>query len=808
MNAESLELLEYEALKQLVGRYVASPLGDELLGGCAPLTDRTAIEGLLEDTAEAVSYLRADSEPQPAARGAAIGLRFGALADPRPAAGKLRIDGAVLEGKEIHELTELLERAGDVRLALRSAEERFPRLGARAALLADFRGLLKELAGKILPDGSVADDASVALGRIRRDIERQRKQIQESLERFLRSHREDGVLQEEFVTLRNDRFVVPVVPSQKRRINGVIHGASASGHTVFVEPLDTIELNNDLVRLNEEELREVHRILLDLTRRLREHRHEIAGAIQVMGELDFLFAKGRFALEFDCVVPRFSPEGSPRLMLAEARHPLLEDVLRRQKKRVVPVSVSLENATHMLLISGPNTGGKTVTLKTVGLLALMAQSGLPVPAAEAEFPLFDQVLADIGDNQSIEQSLSSFSAHVARIREMLLDVTAESLVLLDELGRATDPEEGGALGIAVLDRFRGRRAFTFVSTHLLAIKVWGANTPSVLNASMGFDDQTLMPTYVLRAGAPGKSATLDIAGRLGLPPDLIEQARAAMSGMERDIAHFLKTLDQRIGSLAAAEQELRRQKEAAAAEQKALREDAEKRESRKVRELEEKFQALVARFDKESKQTINAIASSAEQKKVESRAHRQAARLKREFEQEMETTLRPTAGAVQVAAGEIRPEDIAEGMRVKLRSIRELARVNRVLGGGRLEVEAGFMRLQVSLDEVLEILPPAAGVAPKMKNVSFQAGPAWNDSYREINLIGKHVEEALDELDKFLDSAALAGVSQVRVIHGHGMGKLKRAVAGFLKDHPHVEKWHPGTQDEGGTGATIAELKE
>ena len=462
----------------------------------------------------------------------------------------------------------------------------------------------------------------------------------------------------------------------------------------------------------------------------------------------------------------------------------------------------------MLLISGPNTGGKTVCLKTVGLLALMAQSGLPVPAEEAEFPLFDQVLADIGDNQSIEQSLSSFSSHVARIREMLYDVTADSLVLLDELGRATDPEEGSALGIAVLDRFRGRRAFALASTHLLGIKVWGANTAEVLNASVGFDDQTLMPTYELRTGAPGKSAGLDIAGRLGLPPDLIEQARAAMSGMERNIAHFLKSLHERVESLAGAERELRQQTQALADREREIKEDYEKRESRKVRELEDKFQALVTRFDKESRQTINAIAVGGEQKKAESRAQRRVSRLKREFEQEVQVTLRPTAGALPVSAGELRPEDLAVGLRVRLRSIREPARVARVLGSGRLEVEAGFLRLQVSTDDVLEILPEAPASTQTPRNVRFQAGPAWNDSYREINLIGKHVEESLEELDKFLDSAALAQVTRVRVIHGHGMGKLKRAVADFLKDHPHIEKFYPAPPEEGGTGATIAELKE
>ncbi len=326
--------------------------------------------------------------------------------------------------------------------------------------IGEFRTLLNDLAGKIAPDGTIPDHASVALGRLRRDIERQKKSVQDSLERFLRAHQEEGVLQEEFVTIRNERFVVPVIAGQRRKIDGVIHGASSSGHTLFVEPLETIDLNNELVRLAEDEMREVHRILRELTERLRGYADSILSTLVTMGELDLIFAKARFATEFDCVRPRFSPDNARRLVLKDARHPLLEDVLRRERKTTVPISVELDAQCRTLLISGPNTGGKTVALKTAGLLALMAQAGLPVPCSDAEFPIFEQVLADIGDYQSIEQSLSTFSAHISHIREMIADVTADALVLLDEIGSATDPEEGGALGVAVIDHFRASGAFT------------------------------------------------------------------------------------------------------------------------------------------------------------------------------------------------------------------------------------------------------------------------------------------------------------------------------------------------------------
>jgi DNA mismatch repair protein MutS2 len=326
----------------------------------------------------------------------------------------------------------------------------------------------------------------VALARLRRDIDKQQRQIHESLQRFLRMHREEGVLQEDYVAIRNDRFVVPIISGQRRRVDGVIHGASGSGQTLFIEPLETIEQNNDLVRLREEEAREVHRILREITSRLRAHYADIQSALATVSVLDLLFAKVSFASDFDCAIPRFSPDHSRCIQLRQGRHPLLQDVLRKQRRSIVPVSLTLDPLQRILLISGPNTGGKTVTMKTVGLLALMAHAAIPVPADEAEFPLLDQVLADIGDQQSIEQSLSSFSSHITTVRETIDAATPDSLVLLDELGRATDPEEGGALGVAILDHFRLLGRFALASTHLMALKVYGANTPTVLNGSMGW----------------------------------------------------------------------------------------------------------------------------------------------------------------------------------------------------------------------------------------------------------------------------------------------------------------------------------
>ncbi|HEX6897975.1 MAG TPA: Smr/MutS family protein [Bryobacteraceae bacterium] len=797
----SADLLEFESLRQLVGRYMRSALGRAELEKVAPHSDRAALEESLADTSEAMAYLQASQKPQAAARGAAIRVRFDSIPDIAAAIPLIRIEGAVLDPQQILNLTRLLEQAGEIRAVLNLAAPNYGRLGVRATAMIDARPLLRELQGKILPDATVADDASVALHRLRRDIERQQRNIQSSLERFLRLHHDDGTLQEEFITLRNDRFVVPVIAGQQRKVYGVIHGASGSGHTLFVEPLETIDLNNELVRLREEELREVHRILRELTELLRAHGSEIEATVDALGELELLFAKAEFALEFQCVIPRFSADSNRRLVLRQARHPLLEDVLRRQKKRVVPISLTLDEGHRTLLISGPNTGGKTVSMKTTGLLALMAHSGLAVPAEEAEFPIFEQVLADIGDQQSIAESLSSFSAHIAHVRDMLLDVTPQSLVLLDELGRATDPEEGGALGVAILDMFRSNGAFTLASTHLLALKIYGATTEGVLNASMGFDEQTLEPTFVLRLGAPGKSAGLDIAARLGLSQELIERARARMSGQEREVARFLDELHQRVDSMAESERELKRQTEALAARERSVAKEWEQRESAKLREMEQRLQDAVTAFEAEGRETIQKIQESADQRKAAEQAERRVAKTKREFEQKARSAISgPAPGSGK------RPQ-IEPGSRVRLKGVREPARVRRKIGGELIEVDAGLMKMQVSVDDVEEVLPAAPETTRLPKNVSFEAGPKWDVSYREINVIGQRAEEARENVDKFLDSASLASIDRVRIVHGHGMGILRKAIGELLATNPHVEKFYPASPSEGGTGATVVELK-
>jgi len=800
VSVNSEAALEWEPVRALITRYIGGPLGAAELAKVAPSSNREEVEPALAEAGEAIRYLRAASAPQPAGQGAAIRINLNGLPDITIFIQKLHIEGAALEPREIFDLIGFLDRAADAASFLNAAGERFPLLARRARGIGDFRPLLREVEGKIQGDGTVLDSASPHLHRLRRDVERQKRGIQESLERFLRANRSEGILQEEYITIRNDRFVVPVISGQRRKLPGVIHGASSTGQTLFLEPLETIDLNNELVRLQEEESREVFRILRELTDRLRVHGEPIRAAASIMGALDLIFAKARFAIEFDCVIPIFSD----RIHLENARHPLLIDVFRKSKRRVVPFTLTLDRECRTLLISGPNTGGKTVTLKTVGVIALMAQAGLPVPCSAAELPVFEQVLADIGDNQSIEQSLSTFSAHVSRLREMALDATPDSLVLLDEIGSSTDPEEGGALGVALVDHFRAAGAFTLASTHLTALKIYGANTKTVLNASMGFDDQTLEPTYLLQVGLPGKSAGLDIAARLGMPEDIMKRARASLSTQEIELSTLIASLHKRLEETQQTQTSLEQERAALVIREKQIVQETERKETAKLRDLEIRFDEMQRRWQERGDEIVARIAETAERRKAVDEAHRQTARVSREMREDWEKIV-PQPGAPAV-----RKLKIEEGMRVRLKGIREPGRVRRSLGDGRFEVEAGFMKMHVSADDVEEVLPEIVGpTSSKLpKNVRYSGGPQLSPSVQEINVIGEREAEAVERVERFLDSAVMATAARVRIVHGHGMGILKRAIQELLKQSPHVEKFYPASQNEGGAGATIAELKE
>ena len=803
MSFSSTGLLQFEDLKELLARYAGSSAGRVLVEDLEPHSDRAALEADLADAGEAIAYLREASGVQESARGVAVRLRFDQLREIESSLRTLHVEGASLGGREIMDLFHTLAVAGEHRTILLGVSERYPRLARRAHNLADLRDLARRYQRVFLPDGSLADEASVALGRIRRDIERQQKSIQDSLERFIRAHRTDGTLQEDFVTIREDRYVVPIVAGHKGRVDGVIHGSSGTGRTLFVEPIETIGLNNQLVRLREDELREIERILAEITNALREHAEEISCTAQALAEFDCIFAKAGFARDYNAIIPRFS-KGSRTLVLREARHPLLESILRKQRKPIIPISFELNEERRCLLISGPNTGGKTVTMKTTGLLALMAHAAIPVPCAEAEFPVLDDVLADIGDQQSIAESLSSFSGHLLHVKQMLEQVTPESLVLLDELGRATDPEEGGALGVAILDEFRKSGAFCLASTHLLPLKLYGARTQGVLNASMGFDESTLQPTYELRLGTPGKSAGLDIATRLELPQEILSHARAVMPRMQADFQELLSELHRQVEENARTAREMEAATEAAKKRQAELEQEALRREQQRQREWAKKSENLIADFEARAQMTMQQVSEHTEERKAIEQAQRLISKTKREFREESAQVMAPLTPAANLP-GKL---PIEEGTRVRLKDVREVATVRRLLKNGMLEVEAGFLKMQVPREDIAEVVTGNAAERRLPKNVRLETGPSWDMSYRELNIIGQRADEAMEHVDKFLDSAALASVDRVRIVHGHGMGILKRAVGDLLGKNPHVSRFYPATQAEGGAGATIVELRD
>ena len=828
----SARVLEFESLRELLRAYASSPLGQERIAALAPSTDCDWIESQQELAQEVREFRRVGGR-----------FDFSGLIDIDLLVKEARIAGAALETTEIRDVILVVDRAAEWREIVlhppANMKSDWHRVRALSDQIIDFTEFLRGFRNKIQPDGTLEDKASPELARIRRDIEKQRRSIQESLRGYLRRLSEGGTVQDELVTIRGERFVIPVKVEQKRRVQGVVHGASSSGQTVFIEPLETIEQNNELVRLLEEELSEIHRILLEMTQRIGAKSEEILAAVDVLGELELQFAKAKFAEDYYCVAVTLTakqdvcgedpggkdlcgdgrlgrPPSAARLLLHNARHPLLERNLKAKGIAVVPVTVELEGTRRQLIITGPNTGGKTVTLKTVGLLALMAQSGLPVPADRAELPVFDSVLADIGDYQSIEQNLSTFSAHVTNIDLISRTATAQSLVLLDELGSATDPEEGAALAVAIAGYFGRIGCMTVISTHHTSLKVYAANTPGVVNASVGFDEATLQPTYELKVGVPGASAGINIARRLGLNPAIIESARSRLGTQARDVGQFLDKLhaDLRAADterlrLKTREQELEKEKAQLAAE-------GRKEQQVKIREMEKKLESLLRDFEYHAREAVNAVQDRAAAQKLSKEAERRIAKMRREFSEQFNSTVVAHSTGADHGDPHAQPQvvkHVSEGDTVKLKSTGRGARVVRKVDDNHFEVEMGAMKMKIARDDIAEVLASAHGKAAdtpvkaaRARGISVSLENEGANVPSEINVIGQTVDEASSRVERFVDQAFLAGLPRVRVVHGSGMGILRKALRQLLQQHPHVASVAEAPQNEGGGGATLVEL--
>src|ERR1700722_15546002 len=799
MSRTALDVLEFDKLLELLRQRTTCAPGRRFVDGLQPGMDRAAITAAFALIREAREWLRAARE-----------LGFGGLADPQSWLERIEGPGMVLEAREFLDAATLLETAGWLRQQFREEETKFPLLAARAAALSEFKDLLAVIRRSVMPNGEISDDASPALRRIRARLTQTRDAIQKTLKHILRTKNAEAG--EDYVTLRNDRFVIPLRAENRRSVPGVVHGASATGQTIFMEPLETVETNNQLVQLREDEAAEIVRILRELTEKLQRVREPLILAAETIAELDSVFSRARFAQEFDAAIPEFSD--ASELRLDAARHPALENKLRKEGRAVVPMTLALGGEERVLVISGPNTGGKTVALKTTGIAALSAQSGIPVAAQAAVLPFFDRVLVDIGDEQSIAADLSTFSAHMLNLKAMLEAATPESLVLVDEMGTGTAPEEGAALAVALLDEFRAKKCIVLATTHHDRLKTYASTTPGVVNAAVEFDDVKLRPTYRLMVGVPGGSSGIAIARRLGIAEPIIARARALMAPEALEAADLIAYLHRSRDELDRMQQQMTAERHALDEERKKLRDEWVGRQQSRIRELEEKFAEMQKRFDENVARVVEAVKEKELRRSVEKFARRKAQDVRGEAREEMNAAVVQTISESQQDLGApagketLTQAQLQPGTRIHVRGFSKPVVLRRIEGNSA-EIEAGPLRMKVGRDEITGVEGPSAGGiarAPK-GSVTVRAQASEVGTGGEINLIGCTVEEPTERVDKFLDEAALANRSRVRIIHGHGTGALRKGLAQFLSKHPLVDSQSFEAEERGGKAVTIVELR-
>jgi DNA mismatch repair protein MutS2 len=788
MDSRTIETLELKALIELAARHVQTAPGRAQMMRLHPLTSRSEILSELELTSECVTFLNT--------RG-----RFGlsGMEDPEPIVAQLHIEGTSLEPRQILALERLLLVAKEVRDLIRLSETTgiFPRLMHIASRIPDLRHILASIHGKILPNGEMDDNASPELRIARRDLTERRSRIHRALESII--HGQGQAVQEEIITFRNGRFVIPVRTDSRNQIPGVVHGLSSSGQTTFVEPLTIINQNNDLVRLRELEALEVSRILLSITESLRENIESIKAIIAIITDLDVVQAKGVFAIEFQCVVPQISTGKS--CVLREARHVLLEHSLRSSGGKPVPISLELDENHQVLIISGPNAGGKTVVLKTLGLLSLMAQMGFHVPAREALVPVFEQVFADIGDQQSIAANLSTFTAHMRNIAEAALRVHPPALVLLDEVGTGTDPDEGAALAIAIVDYFRKTGATTIASTHYPALKMWASQTAGVRNASVEFDERTLRPTYRLIMGIAGASSGLEIARRMHVEESILGRAKGLIDPSHAQAREYLRRLKETLDDHERLHAALEEERAALAEKYSTLDLEFSKREEQRRAEFDAALAKVIAEFKAEGERSIRKIKDRVEAARLKRAVENQAAELRR-------TSARLRQGTEQTAAPSDPAgsnEEIREGDRVRIQSLDREGIVESIREDAFV-VMVGPLRYRADRTDLARTAERA--VAAPVTSMRTSIADDSSEPVTELKVIGLSADEALDRVDKFLDQSFLADIETIRIIHGHGKGILRKAIAEMLSSHPQVERFSLAPHDKGGSGATIVEMKK
>ena len=791
MNQKALKVLEYDKIIQLLAEQATSDAGKKRCLELVPMTDKQLITDAQAQTADALSRIYRKGN-----------ISFGGLKDPGFQMKRLEIGGC-LNAAELLSICTLLEITRRAKAYSRENRDDLPAdsLDVLFAGLEPLTPLLEEIRRCILAEDEISDDASPALHSVRRTIRNINDKIHGAMNNLLNSSTTRSYLQDAVITMRNGRYCLPVKAEYKGQVPGMIHDQSSTGSTLFIEPMSVVKLNNDLKEAFLKEQEAIEAVLAELSNLTAQYAAYLLDNYRILADLDFIFAKANLAKIQNGMAPIFNTEG--RIRIRQGRHPLLDP------KKVVPIDVHLGDTFHLLIITGPNTGGKTVSLKTVGLFTLMGQAGLHIPAKDrSELAIFDDVYADIGDEQSIEQSLSTFSSHMTNIVSILKHATPQSLVLFDELCAGTDPDEGAALAISILDRLRQDGISTMATTHYSEIKLYALSTTGVENACCEFSVQTLSPTYRLLIGIPGKSNAFAISSKIGLPADLIEDAKTRITKENENFEDVIADLEQSRLTIEKEQAEINRYKEEAASLKKQLEEKQERLNRSRDRVLQEANQQAAAilkeakdladetirNFHKYGKTHMDASAMEKDREKIRKKMAKAQSKSSIQKKEQINHNV---------------PKKLRLGDSVKILSMNLKGTVHTLPDAkGNLFVQAGILRYQTNIRDLILVNDDAT---PAVHNTKTGAGKLKMSKSLsvspEINLIGKTVDEALMELDKYLDDAYLAHLKSVRIVHGKGTGALRKAVQGHLKRQKYVKAFHLGEFGEGDAGVTIAEFE-
>lgn len=791
MNQKALKVLEYDKIIQLLAEQATSDAGKKRCLELVPMTDKQLITDAQAQTADALSRIYRKGN-----------ISFGGLKDPGFQMKRLEIGGC-LNAAELLSICTLLEITRRAKAYSRENRDDLPAdsLDVLFAGLEPLTPLLEEIRRCIPAEDEISDDASPALHSVRRTIRNINDKIHGAMNNLLNSSTTRSYLQDAVITMRNGRYCLPVKAEYKGQVPGMIHDQSSTGSTLFIEPMSVVKLNNDLKEAFLKEQEAIEAVLAELSNLTAQYAAYLLDNYRILADLDFIFAKANLAKIQNGMAPIFNTEG--RIRIRQGRHPLLDP------KKVVPIDVHLGDTFHLLIITGPNTGGKTVSLKTVGLFTLMGQAGLHIPAKDrSELAIFDDVYADIGDEQSIEQSLSTFSSHMTNIVSILKHATPQSLVLFDELCAGTDPDEGAALAISILDRLRQDGIRTMATTHYSEIKLYALSTTGVENACCEFSVQTLSPTYRLLIGIPGKSNAFAISSKIGLPADLIEDAKTRITKENENFEDVIADLEQSRLTIEKEQAEINRYKEEAASLKKQLEEKQERLNRSRDRVLQEANQQAAAilkeakdladetirNFHKYGKTHMDASAMEKDREKIRKKMAKAQSKSSIQKKEQINHNV---------------PKKLRLGDSVKILSMNLKGTVHTLPDAkGNLFVQAGILRYQTNIRDLILVNDDAT---PAVHNTKTGAGKLKMSKSLsvspEINLIGKSVDEALMELDKYLDDAYLAHLKSVRIVHGKGTGALRKAVQGHLKRQKYVKAFHLGEFGEGDAGVTIAEFE-